>query len=339
MDTNSDDEVILKLTCDYDADSCKVIDHIIPARLSRVHPERSESGFGLLGTLPAELLLITLENLDFQSLPRLSRTCLRAKRVVENLVPYQQVLKHAPTVPTALITAGLVGHYPSSAVYRTLRTDRCVSCTDFGGFLYLPTCERVCFECLHRNRGLWMITIPMAKTYFSLTYKQVQTLPIMRIIPGTYCLRTLEKTHKKPFRLVSVKAAKSLAIEVHGSAENLAALFLRLTRQGRQPNHVFERYHKAPLEAPGCDMSTLPPQIPHIGSDPFAGVSSLRAPYITDTGADWGQLCKGCQITEIRATYVCFNNEIAFAAWDVDSCGPLLWSTEDTQEFEQRGGS
>ncbi|KAI1009056.1 hypothetical protein LB504_001965 [Fusarium proliferatum] len=297
MDAHSDDEVILKLTRNNEPDRCKVIDHIIPARLSRVHPERSESSFELLGTLPAELLLITLDLLDFQSLSRLSRTCLRAKRVVENFVPYQQVIKHAPTVPTALIKAGLVGHYSSSAVYRTLRTDRCVSCTHFGGFLYLPTCERVCFECLHQNRGLWMITIRMAKRFFALTYRQVQTLPIMRIIPGTYCLRTRDKTHRDPFRLVSVKAAKSLGIKVHGSAENMAALLPELTREGRTLNRLFERYLKAPVEAPGCDMSTLPPLMPRVGDDPYAGVSSLRAPYITDTGADWGQLCKGCQIT------------------------------------------
>ncbi|KAF5693014.1 hypothetical protein FDENT_2452 [Fusarium denticulatum] len=315
METFSDDEVISKLACGDELDPCEVIDNIIPAKPSKIHPERPVSCFGLLGILPAELLLITVDLLDFQSLSRLSRTCLRAKRVVENFVPYQQVIKHAPKVPTALIQANLAGHYPPAVVYLTLQTDRCVSCTDFGAFLYLPTCERVCFECLHRNIGLWMITIPMAKKYFGLTYQQVQTLPIMRIIPATYCLQTRDKTHKNPFRLVSVKAAKSLAIEVHGSAENLAAFVPALTRETQKVYYLFKRYHAAPVEAPGCDMSRLPER-PRIGSDPYAGVSSLRVPYITATGADWGQLCKGCEMT---ATYVGFKDEIAFAGWDVGS--------------------
>ncbi|KAF4438258.1 hypothetical protein FACUT_5123 [Fusarium acutatum] len=292
MKTHSDDEVISKLTCDNEIDCCTVIDDIIPAKPSRIHPERPVSCFGLLGTLPTELLLITIDLLDFQSLSRLSRACLKAKTVIENFAPYQQVIKHAPKVPTALTKTNLAGHYPPSVVYRTLQTDRCVSCADFGAFLYLPTCERVCFECLHQNRGLWMITLPMAKKYFSLTYQQVQTLPIMRIIPGTYCLRTRDKTHKNPFRLVSVKAAKSLAIEVHGSAEKVAAFLPNPATVGRKLYRLFKRYHEAPVDAPGCDMSKLP-QTPDVGSDPF-------------------------------------NDEIALAAWDVGSREPLLWRTEDT---------
>ncbi|KAF5601683.1 uncharacterized protein FSUBG_8048 [Fusarium subglutinans] len=361
MKTLSDDEVILKLTCDNELDRCTVIDDIIPAKPSKIHPERPVSCFGLLGSLPAELLLITVDPLDFQSLSRLSRTCLRAKRVVENFVPYQQVIQHAPKVPTALIKTNLAGHYPPSVVYRTLRTDRCVSCTDFGAFLYLPTCERVCFECLNQNRGLWMITIPMAKKYFGLTYQQVQTLPIMRIIPGRYCLRTRDKTHQNPFRLVSVKAVKSLAIQVHGSVENLAAFLPYLGTRAEytiaQYNfyNKLKRFHEAPVEAPGCDMSKLP-QLPLDASDSFAGVSSLRAPYITDTGADWGQLCKGCKITHRDFRYhalpgtvharLCSPkvlnlawggqiDEIALAEWDVGSREPLLWRTEDPQAVEQ----
>ncbi|KAF5573287.1 hypothetical protein FPANT_12482 [Fusarium pseudoanthophilum] len=335
METLPDDEVISKLACGDELEPCEVIHDIIPAKPSKIHPERAVSCLDLLGVLPAELLLITVDLLDFQSLSRLSRTCLRAKRVVENFVPYQEVIKHAPKVPTALIQANLADHYPPSVVYRTLQTDRCVSCTDFGAFLYLPTCERVCFECLHRNIGLWMITIPMAKKYFGLTYELVQTLPIMCIIPGTYCLRTRDKTHKKPFRLVSVKAVKSLAIKVHGSAESLVELLPERTTATEKLYRLFKRYHEAPVEAPGCDMTELP-ENPHIGSDPHAGVSSLRVPYITATGADWGQTCKGCQITYKDW---CCQDEIAFAEWDAGPRKLLLWRTENTQEFKQQRGS
>jgi hypothetical protein len=118
----------------------------------------------------------------------------------------------------------------------------------------------------------------------------------MRIIPGAYCLRTRDKTHKNPFRLVSVKAAKSLAIEIHGSAKSLVELLPERTTETEKLYRLFKRYHEAPVEAPRCDMSKLP-ENPRIGSDRHAGVSSLRVPYITATGADWGQVCKGCQVT------------------------------------------
>ncbi|EXK29797.1 hypothetical protein FOXG_20601 [Fusarium oxysporum f. sp. lycopersici 4287] len=221
METHSDDRIISRLACDIELDRCKVIHAIIPAKLSAIHPERPVSSLGLLDTLPAELLVIALELLDFQSLSRLSRACLRGKRVVENYVPYQQVIQHAPKVPTALTKTNLVGYYPASAVYRTLRTHRCVSCSEYGAFLYLPTCERVCLECLFQNRGLWMMTPKMATWYVRLTHRQVQTLPIMDLIPGIYSLRGPETVHGEVFQLVNVKMAKRLAIEVHGSMKNL----------------------------------------------------------------------------------------------------------------------
>ncbi|KAJ0139058.1 Uncharacterized protein HZ326_17988 [Fusarium oxysporum f. sp. albedinis] len=294
METHSDDRIISRLACDIELDRCKVIHAIIPAKLSAIHPERPVSSLGLLDTLPAELLVIALELLDFQSLSRLSRACLRGKRVVENYVPYQQVIQHAPKVPTALTKTNLVGYYPASAVYRTLRTHRCVSCSEYGAFLYLPTCERVCLECLFQNRGLWMMTPKMATWYFRLTRRQVQTLPIMDLIPGMYSLRGPETVHGEVFQLVNVKMAKRLAIEVHGSMKNLNDV---LPRQMITSNntYLFFRYREAPLEGPGCDPWKLPEQR-NMGDDPYAGVSSLRVPYITDSRADWGQLCKACEI-------------------------------------------
>ncbi|SCO06289.1 uncharacterized protein FFE2_11073 [Fusarium fujikuroi] len=296
METHSDNQIISQLTCDVEINLGRVIQDISPATSSTIHPERSASSLGLLDALPAELLVMTLNLLDFQSLSRVSRVSLRGKRIVENFLPYQQVIQLAPKVPTALTKTNLVGYYPASEVYRTLKASRCISCSDFGAFFYLPTCERVCFECLFQNRGLWMMTLPMAKKYFVLTQRQVQTLHIMRIIPGTYCVRGPEKLHRKPCQLVSVKSAKRLAIEIHGSAQHLAELIPQPPVISLKEYYLFKRYHEAPLEAPGHDMSKLSDGA-NVGNDPFAGVSSLRVPYVTDSGADWGQLCKGCQVT------------------------------------------
>jgi hypothetical protein len=66
-----------------------------------------------------------------------------------------------------------------------------------------------------------MMTPKMATWYFRLTHRQVQTLPIMDLIPGMYSLRGPETVHGEVFQLVNVKMAKRLAIEVHGSMKNL----------------------------------------------------------------------------------------------------------------------
>lgn len=117
----------------------------------------------------------------------------------------------------------------------------------------------------------------------------------MRNIPGTYAVRGMEKVHRRISQLVSVRAAKQLGIDIHGSAERLAG-YLPQRSPSLRRCYDFRRYHEAPLEAPGCDMSTLPAKS-NIGNDPFAGVASLRVPWITDSGSDWGYLCEGCQTT------------------------------------------
>ncbi|KAG8668322.1 hypothetical protein FPOAC1_007701 [Fusarium poae] len=280
MESQSHGRSLSGLACDLELNLGRMIKDVIPAKPSTLRQEHPLAPLGLLDTMPVELLSLVLNYLDFQSLSRLSRVSFRGKIVVESLLSYKQVMQHAPKVLTALTKTNLISLYSASLVLQTLRTSRCVSCFDFGAFLYLPTCERVCLECLYQNRGLWMITIATAKKCFGLSQRQIQTIPIMRNIPGTYSVRTLEKTHRRVNQLVSVRHAKQLGLDVHGSLETLAQFMPSIAgRNGRSKFYDFKRYHEAPLEPPGCDMSKLPGKA-NVGNDPFAGVASLRAPDV-----------------------------------------------------------
>ena len=264
----------------------------IPARCAR----------GQLELLPPELLLLILDQLDFQSLSRLSRACFRGKTVVESLPAYEEMIEHAPDTLAALGKTHLLRYHSASLVRQALRSGKCVSCFDFGAFLFLPTCERVCFECLYENYGLRVIPLSAARKCFHLTDKQLRRISIMRSIPGTYSV-LFYHTRRRVRRLVSVREAKRLAIQIHGSAENVAKFAPEIiprrftTRPQFRESLLFKRYHAVPLEPPGCDMSRLPEGGGSGVEDCWGGVASIRFPWLTETGAEGGRVCRGCEVT------------------------------------------
>jgi hypothetical protein len=295
----SEDELLARFTCvactlEHDIIGF-MIRNIPPAQPSRIRRESFRSSLGLLDMLPAELILLTLNLLDFQSLSRLSRVSLKGKAVVENLATYMDMMKHAPTILTALGRTRLLYYHPAALLCQTLRSGKCVSCFGFGPFLFLPTCERVCFECLYENHSLRTTTINLAKQFFHLTERQLKRIPIMHSIPGTYGVR-YNISRKRVYRLVSIKQVKQLAIEVHGSVENLPEL--ERPRAWAAETAVkkywgFKRFREAPLKPPGCDMSRLPERR-NLVKDDFGGIASIRFPHLTDMGADYGLFCQGC---------------------------------------------
>ncbi|KAM0561225.1 hypothetical protein ACHAPJ_003730 [Fusarium lateritium] len=256
-----------------------------------------DSSLGQLDLLPAELLLSVLDLLDFQSLSRLSRVSLLGKGVIEGLPVYNEVIQHAPEALVTLGKTQLLSCHPATLLHSTLRTSKCVSCFSFGGFLFLPTFERVCFECLYENQALRMTSPSMAKQCFGLTDHDLEQIPVMRSVPGTFGLR-FQFAHKEVERLVSVKQAKELAMEIHGSAEKLAELRPRYHpgRTSMKDAAIFRHFQEASLEPPGCDLSRLPRKA-EVVEDDFGGMASIRFPYLSDAGAEKGLLCQGCLVT------------------------------------------
>ncbi|UPL03643.1 hypothetical protein LCI18_014577 [Fusarium solani-melongenae] len=280
--TEISDELITKLTSIPELD------------LSGMIRDLPHSSLGRLDLLPPELLLEVLNLLDFQSLSRISRVSLRGKRTIEALSSYRDVMTHCPTILAALGKTQLLRFHSAALLRQVLLEEQCVSCFEFGAFLFLPTCERVCFECLLQNYAFWLTTVTFAKRWFALTDNQLQRIPIMQSIPGSYCVRYRVKYHRS-FRLVSIKQLLQLAIDVHGSAENVAKL-------KPEPGHrispkdlyTLRQFHEAPLQPPGCDLSK-PPSMPNRVNDKYPGMASIRMPTLTSSGLDYGRLCRGCR--------------------------------------------
>ena len=185
------------------------------SKLRRIHPKTRMEPLGLLDTLPPEILLCILEYLDFKSLLRLTQVCLRGKQTVESMPAYREMRLYAGDSLIALGKTRLLQQHSAALLRQTLRSGYCVSCFDYGGFLFLPTCERVCFECMHKNRGFHMMTLNTAKKCFDLTDKQLKSIPTLYSIPNTYNVRNYI-SRKRMIRFVCAKQVKKLALQVHG---------------------------------------------------------------------------------------------------------------------------
>lgn len=270
-----------------------VIRDMLPATHTPIQRSSIHSSIGRLDRLPAELLSMVVGHLDFQSLSRLSRTSLLARHIVEQLPAYSDMMAHAPETLTALGKTRLLRYHAANHLQRVLRSDECHDCGKyFGAYLFLPTCERLCHSCLPFN---CVTTTALAKRCFHLTERQLQTLPIMYSIPNTYDVGR-ERSRLTVYRLVSVRQAKKLAIEVHGSADAVQAF---KPAAPHNSNHSFPRimwtmqqYHDLPLEE--TDRNPIQEGVL---DDEFGGMATIRFPTLTDGGPDYGTLCRGCRVT------------------------------------------
>lgn len=255
---------------------------------------------GSLDVLPTELLNLTLNLLDFRSLSHFVRTSHLAKTVVELLPAYRDVVKHASTALLALSRTRLITFHSAVTVHAALLADSCVFCQDFAPFLYLPTCERCCYECLHRERSLRVITLRMAGICFGLSPKDLERVPIMVNIPGTYSVG-FEVTCRRVLKLVSFKQAKQLGISIHGSEEAMTSFALlnarktsprqRLTAQWltkSKSNTQSQLQFKYAMDTYG-NVSKMP-------VDTCCGMASVKIPSLRLNGVlDHGLWCLGCQ--------------------------------------------
>ncbi|KAI1148487.1 hypothetical protein F4825DRAFT_433927 [Nemania diffusa] len=253
--------------------------------------EPGHSSLGPLGNLPMELLTTVVEFLDFQSLLRLMRVSLRWKTIVETLPAYLALSTHVQAQLNTLGITGMLKHHAVSALHGALRLQACASCFEFGGFLFLPTCERICFACLLHNQAYWMLSAESAQFCFTLTEAQVRALPILHAVPGVYFVGA-SRTQRAPVELVSVKQAKQLADRVHGSARMTAVKFVDREPFIRLP--LFQRLHNISLEPPGRDLSRARLK-ERPDEDYFCGTAAIRFPYVRGGVADIGRLCRGCE--------------------------------------------
>ncbi|KAI0515409.1 F-box domain-containing protein [Xylaria bambusicola] len=253
------------------------------------------SSLGTLDRLPVELLYEVLMSLDFQSSISFSRASIQGKNIVCSLPAYRDVMKHAPHALAALSRTKLLHFHSASDLHNALRNERCATCPEYGVYLFLPTCERCCWQCL-RSKPTRRVVSPTAATKtFALSPKMVRQLPVMFSIPGTYGVAC--KPTQKSYRLVSVTAAKELAMSIYGSPGDAIEAIIRR----RPPNERTEstaRSLRAIFSDFACLDSLMVPDQGNTGVDRYFGMASIPFPSLTTPDIlEHGLWCKGCEWT------------------------------------------
>ncbi|KAM5366553.1 hypothetical protein ACJZ2D_010450 [Fusarium nematophilum] len=205
-------------------------------------------------------------------------------------------MNYCPEILAALAKTHLLQLHSAGSLRHTLLAEKCASCFEFGAFLFLPTCERICFECLCRNRAYRMTGLGSAKDWFGLTDAEIRRIPIMQSIPGSYRVRNSVRWDSRTCSLVCVKQLKQLALDAHGTPEKVSSFMPEGLDHpiSFKDFHTARQFHEAPLEPPGYDLSRTPGKLDWI-TDKYAGMASIRMPSLSSSGADYGRLCQGCR--------------------------------------------
>lgn len=254
---------------------------------------------GQLDSLPIELLHLVLDQLDFLSLARLACTTRRGQELVASLPTYHLVRRHAPQTLAALSAMSILHLHSASLLQEALHSSECSCCGNFGAFLFLMSCERCCFQCISFKPALWVLPRPDAGKCFNLSAKLLNSLPSARSLPGKYCV-VFGISRARPLRLVSVRAAKKLALQVHGS-EAAVTSHVPSTRLSDKLQGSFELLQRTQLEFSKHDpfLDTMP------GNDWYNGMATIRFPHLPATHevSDWGSWCRGCKLVWQQADH------------------------------------
>ncbi|KAI0285530.1 hypothetical protein BC826DRAFT_960139 [Russula brevipes] len=223
---------------------------------------------GALDTLPLELLCEILQKLDLRTLTDFRHVNRRAMWLVESFPQYKAIRKHAYNALRGIIYIEVSRWITCEMLYEKLCTAECEECGDFGGYLYILTCKRVCFLCLSEDKQFLPLRYRHAIRKFGLKLPILRTLPSMKCIRGTYSSNLYKvRSH---LAVVDSNCARRASITLHGSIS------------------AMEQY-----------VSSMAVQDPFDGKsgNPLRFVAIVRTPWLNKSPKEpeWGFHCKGCR--------------------------------------------
>ena len=232
------------------------LDNMMGQRASNSRPIPS---IGKLDSLPLELATVILLGLDMQSLTVFRHVSSGTMHLVDSLREYAAVRQYCPIVLRAIVSLGATS-YDCRQLYRSLCDIKCATCHRFGSYMYLITCERVCYYCFTEDVTYLPMTAAVATKVMGIPKKKLQHLPHVCSLPGRY-------THsgqisRKRLLLYDRRAVLRLDEEVDGEvSETLGQVNDRTTSEPLR--------HMAIISAPHFDLC--------------------------NRTVDWGLYCLGCR--------------------------------------------
>ncbi|KAI0484955.1 hypothetical protein GGR56DRAFT_616277 [Xylariaceae sp. FL0804] len=137
--------------------SLHINDHTLDDRLPGLESPPEQGHFclpptkdiGALDDLPPELVAMILSELDLRTLTDFRCVNRRAAELVNSLVEYKAITTHAQNALRDILSIEAGRGITCRTLYDKLCTPNCEQCGDFGSYLYLLTCKRLCFFCFY----------------------------------------------------------------------------------------------------------------------------------------------------------------------------------------------
>lgn len=223
-------------------------------------PDRPK-GAGNLGFLPVEMLMEVLLWLDVESLRTMRHVSVELETIIEqNLVELHALEKHAFETLRVMEGTGTLSVVSVRALYAEFCYPWCRICGNFGPYLFLPTFIRCCDSCHHDSSLLDVIPTAAAEGVYALQRQMLEKhLTVVQTFPKRY--RRRRGCAERPcYRLVSMRSAERLAMEIHGSLDTIRNASSKLEHKswlkakGIKPNdrEYKNRQQNLDIIAPHC---------------------------------------------------------------------------------------
>jgi len=278
---------------DYTLDDNELDEHC-PLDIGR-HNLDPACNLGSLDLLPPELLNAVLSQLDLQSLTNFRRVNQQAMGLVNSVPHYQTVVKHASAALRGMLSIGTAKLKTCQDLYEKLCTANCDTCGDFGGYLYLITCRRVCFVCLSDDTSYLPLLRADVIRKVGLEPRDLARIPQIRSRPG--CFSPNIKTCRKPLTLFDHDSTRCAGLAVHGAVSEMDKCIAKAAEQCRsdfeERKFVYQSIGHAGIRPrPPRDQDAWDAK----SGNPHRFIAIVSTPYVKPQtrSAEWGIYCSDC---------------------------------------------
>lgn len=155
---------------------------------TRVKLVVAQSSFGHLAKLPNEILRTVFGHLtcdDIEALLCCSTGGVR--RAVLACPNYRTLLQHAPAILNILKRTQLARNFTITQIFKTFTRPSCMTCSQFGGYVFLLSFTRCCMQCAETRLEFLPISRNEAKILFGMEGKgSFDSLPQLETILGVF---------------------------------------------------------------------------------------------------------------------------------------------------------
>ncbi|KAL2258470.1 hypothetical protein VTK26DRAFT_8212 [Humicola hyalothermophila] len=168
---------------------------------------------------------------------------------------YRDLLQFAPKALLALAKTCVAHLHSVSVLHSALRADRCAGCRDFGPYLFLPSCERCCWNCL---------TLDPA-------FRMADQLPPFYALPDYYGIAREVRIKPDRREFVTARAAMARGLSRAGSIGAMRETTTKRCRSNRQKvrgDHLLMEPPPAAAQGAAADKLLVPHPL-RVPDDPY----------------------------------------------------------------------